>query len=100
MSTQTRRSWTSEAKLQILNEARQAGDAVSEVCRRHQIAVGQFYLWERLARAGALEGLQARARGPKVEPEVERLRRDLERTRSALIELAIENLELKRGLSG
>ncbi len=49
------RKWAAEEKLQILDEARRAGQAVSDVCRRHQIAPSQFYEWERQARAGALE---------------------------------------------
>src|SRR6516225_9815264 len=52
------RKWTAEEKLQILDEARKAGQPVSDVCRRHQIAPTQFYEWEKQARAGALEALR------------------------------------------
>ena len=37
MGSQSRRRWTAEEKLAIIEEARQAGQAVSEVCRRHGI---------------------------------------------------------------
>ena len=55
MASNARRQWTSEEKLQILDEARKAGQTVSDVCRRHQIAVGQFYQWEHQVRKAALE---------------------------------------------
>ena len=55
MSSDSRRQWTGEEKLQILDEARKAGQAVSEVCRRHQIAPAQFYQWEQQVRKAALE---------------------------------------------
>ncbi|HPZ77353.1 MAG TPA: transposase [Thermosynergistes sp.] len=35
-----RRKWSAKEKLRILEEARQAGESVSEVCRRHQVAPG------------------------------------------------------------
>ena len=64
MSSDSRRKWTAEEKLQILDEVRKAGQAVSEVCRRHQIAPAQFYQWEQQAREAALEAC-ARKRGRK-----------------------------------
>jgi len=50
MITKSRRHWTAEAKLQIIEEARQTPQTVSEVCRHHGIATGQFYAWEKQAR--------------------------------------------------
>jgi transposase-like protein len=44
MTGDGRRRWTAEEKLRIQEEARQAAQGVSEVCRRHQIAPGQFYV--------------------------------------------------------
>ena len=40
MSTSKRRRWRAEEKLRILEEARQADQAVSAVCRHYQIAPG------------------------------------------------------------
>ena len=57
-STKNKRTWTAEEKWRILQEARQAGMAVSEVRRRHQLAPAQFYLWEKQAHQGALEALR------------------------------------------
>ena len=36
MGADSRRKWTAEEKLQILDEARKAGQSVSEVCRRFE----------------------------------------------------------------
>ena len=58
------RQWTAEEKLQILDEARKAGQAVSEVCRRHQIAPTQFYSGKASAQ-GRARGAAQRKRGRK-----------------------------------
>jgi transposase-like protein len=97
MSTRTHRHWTAEEKLRILEEARQAGQSVSEVCRRHQIAPGQFYAWERLARQGALEALRHSRRGRKTQDPTAYLQAEVERFRNVVAELSAENLSLKRG---
>ncbi|MCL0077104.1 transposase [Dehalococcoidia bacterium] len=52
------RRLSAEEKLRVVEEERQSGASISEVCRRHQIAHTQFYRWERLARQGALEALR------------------------------------------
>ncbi len=97
MSTRTHRRWTAEEKLRILDEARQAGQPVSEVCRRHQIAPGQFYAWERLARQGALEALRHSKRGRKSQDPSAHLQAEVERFRNVVAELSAENLVLKKG---
>jgi len=98
MTTQTRRHWTAEDKVRVLEEARQAGQSVSEVCRRHQITPGQFYAWEKQARQGALEALRNGKRGRKGADPAVHLRTEVERLRNAVAELSVENLQLKRGL--
>lgn len=98
MSEQPRRRWTAEEKLQILKEARQTATTVSEVCRRHGIAVGQFYAWEKMARQGALEALRKQQPGRK-KPDLQvQYQAELERLRAAVTELSLDNLQLKRGL--
>ena len=63
-----RRMWTAEQKLQVIEEGRQSGISVSEVCRRREITAGQFYEWERQAKRGALAGLkQGNHRSVKLE---------------------------------
>ena len=98
MSTTNRRRWTAEEKLRILEEARQAGQSVSLVCRHYQVAPGQFYAWEKQARQGALEALRNGQRGRKGPDPGERLQTEIERLRAVIAELSAENLQLKKGL--
>jgi transposase-like protein len=96
MSTkQSRRAWRAEEKLRILQEAREAGMPVSEVCRRHGISPGQFYAWERRAHEGALSALQRRS--PKKDGEAVRLQERISELTSVVTELITENLRLKKG---
>jgi transposase-like protein len=98
MTTQQRRRWTAEEKLRILEEARQTGQSVSEVCRRHQVATGQFYLWEKQARQGALVALRNHPRGRLRADPTSPLHGEIDRLRTVVAELSAENLQLKKGL--
>lgn len=98
MSSDSRRQWTAEEKLQILDEARKAGQAVSEVCRRHQIAPAQFYQWEHQVRKAALEALRNGKRGRKPRKAEEQLKAEVTRLRTVIAELSVETLQLKKGL--
>jgi transposase len=97
MGTQDRRHWTAEEKLGIIAEARQSGQTVSEVCRRHQVAPGQLYAWEKQARLGALDALRHNQRGRKPADPLAPLRAEVERLRAVISELSVENLQLKKG---
>ncbi len=96
--TKTRRQWTPEEKLQIVREARQADQTVSDVCRRHGIAVGQFYLWEKQSTQGALDALRQAKRGRKPTCLDTVLQAEVQRLRVVVTELSVENLQLKKGL--
>lgn len=100
MSTSSKRSWTAEEKLAILQEARIPGNSVSDVCRRKQVAPAQFYLWEKQARQGALQALKPGQRGRKPQSVEARMELELQRLRTVVAELVMENLEFKRGRSG
>jgi len=97
MSITSRRRWTAEEKLSILEEGRQSGQSVSEVCRRHQMAPGLFYLWERQARRGALSSLANGKPGRKVPDPTQPLQAQIQRLQEVVTELSAENLDLKRG---
>jgi transposase len=96
MDQKSRRSWNATEKLRILEEGRQGGEAISAVCRRHRISPTLFYQWERQAKEGALQALRPQRRGPKVSP-TEPWEQEVQRLRSALVEVTLENLALKRG---
>ncbi len=97
MPNQNRRRWTAEEKLNIIEEARQTSQTISEVCRRHGIAPGQFYAWEKQARNGALEALRAKRAGRKRAKRETELETEVTRLRAVVAELSAENLELKKG---
>jgi transposase len=97
MATTSRRHWTAQQKLAILEEARQTGANISQVCRHHQIAVGQFYTWERQAKQAALTALQNSARGRKKPDPSEQMHQEIQRLQAAVAELTLENLQLKKG---
>jgi transposase-like protein len=108
MSSQKRRHWTAEEKLQIQAfrkslskkegaEARKTDSTVSEVCRRYGTGTGQFYAWEKLARQGALEALRDGKRGRKKTRQEAVLQSEMERLRAVVAELSMENLKLKKG---
>jgi len=96
--TKTRRQWTPDEKLQIVREARQADQTVSDVCRRHGIAVGQFYLWEKQTTQGALDALRQAKRGRKPTSVDAALHSEVQRLRVVVTELSVENLQLKKGI--
>ncbi len=97
MSINNRRRWTAEEKLSILEEARQTGQSISEVCRRHQMAPGQFYAWERQARQGALSALKNSKPGRKTSDPTEPLQAQILRLQAVVAEISAENLDLKKG---
>lgn len=99
MARKKGRRFTVEQKLRILEEARQPGTTVAEVCRRHGIDGTTFYRWERQAKEGMREALSGRRRwnGRAHEREIERLRRELEQKRRVIAEVVEENLERRRG---
>ena len=96
MDPKSRRSWNATEKLRILEEGRQGGEAISAVCRRHRISPTLFYHWERQAKEGALQALRPQRRGPKT-AATEPLEQEIQRLRSALVEVTLENLALKKG---
>jgi len=98
MDRHQNRRLTAEEKLRVVEEGRQSGAAISEVCRRHRIHHTQFYRWERLARQGALEALRNGSRKPRNGKHEEWLLNELNRLRAVVAELTAENLALKRGL--
>ncbi len=56
----TRRSFSSQEKLDIVNEGMQPGANVTEICRRHGMGTSLFYYWKRQAMNGAADAI----RGP------------------------------------
>lgn len=96
-----RRRFSPEVKWQAVQEARQGGVPVSQVCEKHGIRPGQFYQWEKRAEQGALQALREQRRGRKRQsPREEELTAEIERLREVIAEISAENLALKKGRWG
>ena len=99
MSKREHRRFTAEQKLEILREADQPGvtATVSEVCRRHALAVLVFYRWRAVAQGGSAVALKRDAqRKPRKDDAEARHKAEVERMRAVIAEIAAEeNLELK-----
>lgn len=52
--TRRRRRWTTEQKLQIIEESFEPGETVSSVARRHGVAPNLLYRWRRLMSEGGV----------------------------------------------
>jgi transposase len=91
MSKREHRRFTAEQKLEILREADQPGVTVSEVCRRHALAVSVFYRWRAVAQGGSAVALKRDAqRTPgKDDPEA-RHKAEMERMRAVIAEITAE----------
>jgi hypothetical protein len=81
-----------------LEEGRQSGATISEVCRRHQVDHAQFYRWERLAGQRTLGMLRNVARKSKSGKHEDWLMSEVNRLCDVVAELITENLTLKRGV--
>lgn len=55
------RNWTKEERLTIVLEGMQSTN-ISEVCRKHQVALGQWYRWKDTYIEKGEEGLEDRRR--------------------------------------
>src|SRR5580693_3647654 len=102
MSKREHRRFTAEQKLEILKEADQPGVTVSEVCRRHALAVSVFYRWRAVAQGGSAVALKrdAQRTARKDDPEA-RHKAEIERMRAVIAEinsgkLGAEKKELHR----
>jgi len=92
-----RRRFSAKEKLAILEEGRQAGASISEVCRRHGISSGQYYQWEKLAREAILERFgESGSRQPKSSTKETRLEAENARLKSVIAEITAENLDMKK----
>lgn len=93
----SRRHLSSEKKFEIVKEVIMGKLPVSEVCKRHEVATGQYYKWQQVFFNGALEGLRHKKNGREANKE-ERLTAENDRLKGVIAEIATENLQLKKSL--
>ena len=92
------RIYTAQEKYQILEEGRQPGASVAEICRRHQISGSLYYKWDRAAKQAMMEALNVQKRKKKGVSEEERLKDKITQLRMVISEITEENLTLKKTL--
>ena len=89
-----RRTFTAQARIEIVLEGLQDGASISEVCRRHQISPTLFYRWRDLLRTNAERVFVKRDPGPGAAQAAHEA--ETARLKSVIAELTAENLELKK----
>ena len=100
MEKRSYRRFTAEEKRTILEETRQPGVTLSEVCRKHSVSPALVYQWQAVAQQATTTALQQVDSRGKSQPDVQtaRLMAELERMRRVVAEITAENLELKKKL--
>ncbi len=58
-SVQRRRRWSTQEKLEIVEESELSGLSVSAVARKHGVSPSLLFTWRRLAREGKLSAIKA-----------------------------------------
>lgn len=86
-----RRNWSTEEKLQIIEESHKPGMRVAEVARRHGLHPNQLHAWRRQARAGGVSALPRKPRFAAVAIAAEAGAGDV-----ALIEIVLRNGRILR----
>ena len=93
-----RRKWSAEDKLRIVLAGMQPGVEVSDLCRQEGINPTMYYYWKKKLLGSAKQVFDEKACRPSAEEE--RKEAELKRMKDVIAEIAAENLELKKGLSG
>jgi len=88
-----------ETIAKLILEAERTGNA-SAVCRREGINPVQFYRWKEKFTIAGIQGLKAMKTGPqKKDPEVSKMKEELERMKEALVDQTVELQLLKKNVS-
>ena len=89
----TRRSFSIEEKLALLQEAEEIG--VTETCRRHDLSSSVIHRWKHKFQDDGVEGLKPGY--PRIDPQVRRLEEENRRLKKIIGDLQLE-LEIKSEL--
>ncbi len=93
-SVQRRRRWSTQEKLEIVEESEISGLSVSAVARKHGVSPSLLFTWRRLARDGKLSAIKA---GEEVvaASEVRQLKAKIRELERVLGKKTLENEILK-----
>jgi transposase len=93
-----RKRWLAAEKLRIVLAGMQPNVEVSELCRREGINPTQYYGWKKQLLSSATKVFDAV--DSKASALEEKKEAELRRMKDVIAEITVENLELKKGLSG
>ena len=99
--TTNRKQYTPEQKVAILREHLLEGQAVSDICERHQLHPTQFYQWQKqlFENGTAVFAKPSRSQSPaKDEQRVRRLEEKIKQKDTVMAELLQEHILLKKEL--
>ena len=88
-----RRKWSSEQKLQIIQEV--SGQGLVETLRKYNLSQSLFHKWKRSFKEQGLQGLQDKY--PRVDPQNRMLENEVKQLRQLVGKLSLE-LEFKNEL--
>jgi transposase-like protein len=93
-----RRKWSPADKLRIVLAAMQPGVEVSDLCRREGLNPVLYYSWKKQLLSSASRVFEERK--AKQNFLEQRREAEVQRLKSVIAEITMENLDLKKGLSG
>lgn len=96
-SSGKRKRWIAAEKLRIVLLGMEPGLEVSEVCRREGLNPTMYYQWKRTLLGAAARIFESKESKPTAREE--RLSASLKRAKEVIVEIATENLELKKTFS-
>lgn len=96
----TRRKFTAEEKIRILLEGMKREVSTAELCRVESIHPHVYYSWLKDFMEGGKSRLRGDSKRHATESEVGGLKRENERLKIVLAEHMLENVLLKKSLSG
>lgn len=100
ISNSPRKYLTAKEKFTIVKEQLTTKTGVTEICKKYGVAASQFYRWQELFFEAALEGLETTKRSGAVTARAEKQnqeqQREIERLREVVLEIAAENVQLKK----
>lgn len=98
-----RRKFTPEQKFRIVKEALTTDSTITDVCKKHGVAVNQFYRWQEAFFEGAQDGLERKKSGPVSTAEhrkIEELENDNRKMKDVIAEITSENITIKKRIGG
>ncbi len=93
---------TAEQKFKIIKEHLTTKTGATEICKKYGIGSSQFYKWLEQFYEGALAGFDKSKRtqsggvSATAQTKIEEQKREIERMREVVLEIAAENVQLKK----